>query len=116
MDVLCNLPQQRWGDVATPMIGYRRGSAVRVTKLPMRTALADLLEAELLQQADDLARLVAGPRLSDEHLLDTDELRLDLRLAFLQQHLDHLAKVRPELIQGFTLRVSTRETGNVADI
>ncbi len=42
------------------MVGYRRGSAVRVTELPMGAALANLLEAELLQQSDDLARLEDG--------------------------------------------------------
>ena len=63
-------------------------------KLLVRAALADFDEAQALEDGDHLPRLQDGQsahRSADDHLLHADELRLDLRLALLQQQADHFA-------------------------
>jgi len=47
--------------------------------------------------------------------LNTDELRLQLRFAVLEQHADDLGQVPLQLVERFPLRVGTGEARNVAN-
>ena len=53
----CDSTQQEWRDVSTRVEGDGYASSIRMTKLLMRTALADLGKAEMLHNRSHLARL-----------------------------------------------------------
>ena len=47
--------------------------------------------------------------------LRSDELRVEVRVTILEQHVDDLTGVRAEFIQGLALRMRSRPAGDVAD-
>jgi hypothetical protein len=47
--------------------------------------------------------------------LDPDELGLEVRLAILKEHRNHLLKIRLELVERISLRVGTRKARHVSD-
>ena len=55
-DVARDFPEQRRRDVAPLVEWDRRGAPVCVAELLVRSALADLFEAERLEQPDDFLR------------------------------------------------------------
>ena len=57
-----------------------------------------------------------GTLSGDGDALRSDELRLQARIAVLVKHLDDLAKVVLQLVEGLPLRVGTGKTGHVADV
>jgi hypothetical protein len=59
-DVFDDLPEQRWGDVTTAMIGDGGLPTVRVLKLAMGSPLTDQLEPMLPKQAHDFLGLENG--------------------------------------------------------
>ena len=67
------------------MKGYRRATAVRVAKLPVRTTLPDLHEAELPEKRHDFARLQDWqPAHGSSHFdsLGADKHAFQLRVTF----------------------------------
>ena len=56
-DVLRYLAEQDWRDIAALMERHSGTPALYVSKLLMRTSLADFSKAELHEDGDDLARL-----------------------------------------------------------
>ena len=74
--------------------------------LPVRSALANLGEAQTFQDDRDLARLSEQerhPRLRDLDGLRADELPFELGFAILEKHADYLFEVLPKLIDRGTL-------------
>lgn len=69
-----------------------RRTAIRMPEVLVRPALPNFGEAVSFEQCDHLARLEDrdGPHLRNLNLADLEELRLQLRFAILEQHLDHL--------------------------
>jgi hypothetical protein len=59
-DVARNLPQQRWGNVATFMHGNGRSASVGVTILNVRTALANGIKTQAFKQPAYFDRLEDG--------------------------------------------------------
>ena len=57
VDILGDLAQEDWREVASLMEGNRRASPVGMAELPVRTALAHLNKAQCIQDGDDLAGL-----------------------------------------------------------
>jgi hypothetical protein len=52
----------------------------------------------------------------NDDLLCADELRFDLRLGVLKQHLNHLLKILAKFIKGRALGVRPRKTWDMADV
>ena len=96
MDVRGDLAQERGRDIAAGVEGHRGGAAIGMTELLVRAALPGLAEAVGLEESDDLPRLEDRQAAHGSGDLDgahVDELRLERRLAVLEQHLDDLAQV-----------------------
>lgn len=79
--------------------------AVRVAVLPMRSAMSNLDEPELLQDPRDLTGLEDGhvAHLRDLDGLRSDELAFQPRLAVLEEHRDDLFEVCSQLIDAGAL-------------
>ena len=119
-DVATDLAQQGGRDITPRMHGDGRDAAVGVAELLVRAALADLDEPEPLEAGDHLARLkdrdrAHGRQLGDEDGLRADELRLQRRLAVLEEHGDDLAKVGVEFVETVPLAVGAREPRDIPD-
>ena len=88
-DVFGYLTEQDWRDVSALMEWNRCAAACRITKLFMRTALADFDEAELYENGDDFIGLENGNiahDLSDCDVLNSNKLGLQHRFAIFQKH------------------------------
>lgn len=94
-----------------------RGAAIGVTELLVRTTLPDFGETEARKDGDDLTRLEDR---NTGHLNDygvgPDELGLQLRLAILEQHGDHFAEIRVQLIERCALAMRAGETRYIPDV
>lgn len=89
-----------------------------VTELLVRTTLTHFREAERNQDGDNLVWLENGdvPHCSgDCNVLDTHELRLQLRLAIFKKHGDDFLQIAIQLLKRLTLRVRTSEPGDKPD-
>lgn len=78
-DVFRNLTEQDGRDIAALMKRHRRASTIHISKLLMRTSLADLRETEHNENSDDLTRFKnrdVPHRLRNCDVLHTDKLRL----------------------------------------
>jgi hypothetical protein len=116
-DVARDLPQQRRRNIATRMKRYG-GAAIRMTILTVGTALSGEGEAAPLQQSRDLAGLQdwdGAQGLPDLNHMRTDELRLELRFAVLQQERHDFLKVGEQFVHGGALGMGARPAGDVAD-
>ena len=117
--IFCDPTQQEWRNVSAGVEGYGGTSSVRMTELLVRPALPDLRKAETLQDRDDLARLEYRQIRHDSRERDTlsaDKLSFKHRFSIFQEHFQHFAKIRVELVQRGGLRVGSRESGNVAHV
>src|SRR3546814_5000174 len=79
---------------------HRGASTLGVTELLVRTTLTHFREPERNQDGDDFARLENGDvphRSGDCDVLDTHELRLQLRLAVFKKHRDRSEEHTSEL-------------------
>lgn len=86
-DVLGDLAQQSWRDVAARMKGNSSAASGPVTKLLVRSALPHLDKSQLAQDGDDLGGLQyrdARHVSRNRDVLDSDKLRFEYRLAILQ--------------------------------
>ena len=117
-NVARDLPQQRLRNVATRMKRYGGAAAIWMTILPVGTALPREGEAVPFQQALDLAGLQDWDRaqgLAGLNGMRTDELRLELRFAVLQQQCHDFLEVGQQLVDRGALGVGARPPGDVAD-
>ena len=89
------------------MIGYGRRSAIRVTELLVRTALAHFDETQGGENRDHFTRTERGNAahagLRDVERLRADELGLEIRIAVLEQHVHDFAEVGVELVERLAL-------------
>ncbi len=100
------------------MEGYGRATAIWMTILPVGTALSREGEAVPFQQALDLAGLQDWDRaqgLAGLNGMRTDELRLELRFAVLQQERHDFLEVGQQLVDRGALGVGARPAGDMAD-
>ena len=82
-DVLRDLTEQDGRDIAALMERHRRAPTFYVSKLLVRTALANFRETERNENSNDLTRLEyrdVTHRLRNCDVLDTDKLRLQVWL------------------------------------
>jgi hypothetical protein len=93
-------------------------TAIRVSVLTVRSALANVGEPEALQDRGDLTgfedRYVA--HLRDLDGLRADELALHLRLTVLEKHRDDLTQVFVQLVECLALRMSARKSRHISNI
>jgi len=117
-DILRDLTKQDRRDVASGVDRDGGRAAVGVSELLVRAALAHFDEAEPREDRDDLARLKnRDARHSfDDDGLRADEFGLELRFAVLEQHRNHFAKIRVQLIERRSLAVRSRESRYVAHV
>ena len=113
MNVRGYLAEQCRRDVATGVKWHGSGPAVGVTELLVRAALTHLHKAVGLKQRNGLPGLdrQAAHKSGDLDGSHFDELRLQLRFAFLEQHLDDLAQVLLQLVDVRSLDVCTGQPG-----
>jgi hypothetical protein len=118
-DVRGNPLEKQGVDVPSTVHRHRRGASIGVPELLVRTALPHLREPEGLKDRDDLARAEDGyvtHGSGDLHRRGTDELSLHLRLAVLEEHLDHFLEVVHQFLDGIALRVSARKARNMTHV
>src|SRR3546814_8486058 len=97
---------------------HRGASTLGVTELLVRTTLTHFREPERNQDGDDFARLENGDvphRSGDCDVLDTHELRLQLRLAVSKKHRDDFLQISVQLLTRLALRVRARESRDNPD-
>ena len=112
-DVLRDLTEQDGRDIAALMERHRRASAFYVSKLLMRTALANFRETECDENSNDLSRLEnrdVTHRLRNGDVLDTDKLRFQVWLAIFEKHGYDFLEVVVKLVESRTLGMGTGET------
>jgi hypothetical protein len=83
-----------------------------------RPALADFGEAERDKNGDDLARFENGDvphRLRNSHVLDTDELGLQVGFSIFEKHGDDFLKVAVKLVERCPLSVGAGEPRDKPD-
>ena len=88
-DVFGYLTEQNWRDVSALMEWNRCAATRRITKLFMRTTLADFGETELDKNGDNFIGLENGNiahNLSDRDVLNPNKLGLQHRFAIFQKH------------------------------
>jgi hypothetical protein len=93
-------------------------ATIGVPELFVRTALADFLKAQPLQQCHDLARLEdrwLGHELRHDRL-DADELGFKLRFTILKEEGDDLFQVSVEFVERLGLAVSAGKAGDIPDV
>ena len=91
-----------------------RATSAVVAKLFVRPTLADLDEAEPLEDRNDLLGLKdreAAHRSGHGDVLDANELGLEDRFPVLQEHGDNFPQIVCQLVQGLTLGMRTWEPG-----
>jgi hypothetical protein len=117
-NILADLAKKHRRDVSSRMEGDSRGPSVRVPKLLVGSALPYLLEPEGLELADNFSWLEDGdlPHSGDLDCLRADEFALKGRLAVLEEHFDDFPQVIPELVEGRSLRMGSRETRHKPDV
>src|SRR3546814_19352 len=97
---------------------HRDASTLGVTELLVRTTLTHFRETGRNQDGDDLARLENGDvphRSGDCDVLDTHELRLQLRLAVFKKHRDDFLQISVQLLKRLALRVRASESRDKPD-
>jgi hypothetical protein len=97
---------------------HRRASALYVSKLLVRTALANFGETERDKNGNDLAWFEnrdVPHRLRNRYVLDTDELGLQVWFSIFEKHGDDFLKVVVKLVESFPLRVGAGETRDKPD-
>jgi hypothetical protein len=116
-DVLDDLAKQERRDVTSAVDRNCRVATVRMAELLVGAALPDLNEAKSFEGTDDVPWFQDGEagHGSDADELRSHELRFEMWLAFFQQHIENLAQVPPQFIEGRALGVRARKTGNIAN-
>jgi len=91
-------------------------TAIRVSVLAVRSALANLGEPEALQDRGDLTRFEDRyvPHLRDLDGLRADELTLQLGFTVLEKHRDDLFEILSQLVDARALRVRARPSWDIA--
>ena len=111
-DVLYDLSEQDGRDIAAMMERHCSASALCISKLLMRTALADFRRTECTENSDDLTRLENGGvphRLRNGYVLDTDKLGLKVWLTIFEQHCNDFLQVTVNLVESFALGMGSRK-------
>lgn len=111
--ILCDLTEQDGRDIAALMERHCSASALDVSKLLMRTTLADFRETERNENSDDLTRFEnrnVPHRLRNSHVLDADKLGLKFWLPIFKKHCDDFLKVVIHLVESFALRMGSGKT------
>ena len=111
-DVLCNLTEQDGRNIAALMKRDGSASATCVSKLLVRTALANFGETKCNKNGDDRTRFESGdvPHRSNDHdILHADKLGLQVRLAVFKKHGDNFLQVMVHLVESHALRVRARK-------
>ena len=94
---------------------HRRASTFYVSKLLMRTALANFRETERDENSNDLTRLEnrdVTHRLRNGDVVDTDKLRLQFWLAIFEKHGYDFLEIVVKLVESPTLGMGAGETRN----
>src|SRR3546814_3623676 len=97
---------------------HRGAAHLVVTELLVRTTLTHFREPWRNQDGDDFARLENGDvphRSGDCDVLDTHELRLQLRLAVFKKHRDDFLQISVQLLKRLALRVRASESRDKPD-
>lgn len=114
-DVFGDLTKQDWGNVSTLMKRYRGAAAGGITKLFVRTALANFGETESEKYGYDFTgfedRNIAHDS-SYGDVLNSNKFGLQRRFAVFKQHCNNVVQVVIDLIQRFALGMSAGKTGN----
>jgi hypothetical protein len=117
-NIACDLSEQRGRDVSALVNRNCSDATIGVAELFVRTALANLSEAQPLQPCHDLTRLEdrwLGQE-SRHDSLDADELGFKLRFAIFEQEGDDLFQVSVEFVERLGLAVSAGKTRDIADV
>jgi hypothetical protein len=117
-DVLRDLAQEDRREIATCVERYSRRAAIDVAKLLVRAALAHLDEAQRGENGNDLAGFEDRDtrHSGDDDGLRAHKLRLELGLAIVQEHGDHLLEIGIEFVERFGLAVRAWEPGHITHI
>ena len=119
-DILDDLPQDHGRHVSAGMVRNGGAASIGVPILHVRATLPGQDKTQGTEDAAHLTGLEDGRpwhRLrGNGDALRADELRVQIRLPILQQHLDDLAEVTLEFVQRLALRMGARKTGNVTDV
>lgn len=117
-NVLGDLANEYRRDIAAGVKRNRSRPTVRMAKLLVRTALPYFGEAKREQDGDNFSRLQDrhAARLSDKYGLSADEFGFQLGIAVFQEHGDHLAQVRMQLVERRPLAMCAAESRHIADV
>ena len=110
---LGDLTEQDGRDIAALMERHCSASTLYVSKLLMRTTLADFREAECNKNSDNLTRFEnrdVPRRLRYGDVLDADKLGLKFWLAIFKKHGDDFLKIVVHLVESFALRMGSGKT------
>ena len=93
-------------------------ATIGMPELLVRTTLADLSKAEVLQDGHHLARLEDWwlRHWSGDDSLNADEFGFELRFAILEKESDDFLQVAVELVKRLRLAVGAREARDISDV
>ena|ERR1700682_1101664 len=117
-NVLGDLTQQVWGNVAPAVIWDGRSATIGMAELLVRTALAYFNKPQSVENRNDFARLEdrnAG-HLVDDYGLRSDKLGFELRVAVIEKHCDHFLEIGVQLVECGALAMRSGKPGNVAHV
>lgn len=117
-DVLGDLSQQDGRKIASRVKRNGGAAAIRMSKLLMRSALANFLKPKPLQNGNHNARFEDGDAGHSCNFdgLHPDKLRLKTWGAVLAQHFNHFFEIGIDLVQRRGLGMRTGKTGDVTHI